>query len=218
MIWVLVITTILAIAGCWTLVVLARSYVSKPGQVAAVDDAQLRPALVHYVIANCKPGTAAYEATILDLAARGFMSVSAHPTALWLAYTEAGAIAAGATKLAGYEQGVLDSMHGRLKNTGGAPFVALAEACRVASRSPRSRLVVTAWRDARICSPPPQRPWPPACPSRPPRQAGPARRLALPGDPQVAVPVDGGGETWMQGDRRPVFLYDRRAGQCVPGR
>lgn len=132
MVIVLVVTAALAIAGCTTLTVLARTYVAKPGPATAVvDDAQIRPALVHFVIANCKPGIAAYEATILDLAARGFVSVSAHPTGLWLAYNEADARAAGAAALAAYEQGVLDSMHGRLKNTGGAPFVALAEACRV---------------------------------------------------------------------------------------
>ena len=131
MVLVLVITAALTVAGCLTLTVIARSYVAKPGPAAVVDDAQIRPALVHYVIANCRPGIAAYEATILDLAARGFMSVSAHPTGLWLAYTEAGARAAGTTPLAGYEQSVLDSMHGRLKNTGGAPLAALAEACRV---------------------------------------------------------------------------------------
>lgn len=131
MVMLLVISAVLAVAGCATLVVLGRSYVAKPGPAAAMDSVQVRPALVHFVTTNCKPGTPAYEATIVDLAARGFLSVSAHPAGLWLAYTEAGAATAGATPLAAYEQGVLDSMHGRLKNTGGAPLAVLAEACRV---------------------------------------------------------------------------------------
>src|SRR5215469_16700265 len=130
MVVLLVSSAVLAVAGCATLVVLARTYVAKPGPAAAMDGVQARPALVHFVTTNCKPGTPAYEAAILDLAARGFLSVSVHPTGLWLAYTEAGAAAAGATPLAAYEQGVLDSMHGRLKNTGGAPLAVLAEACR----------------------------------------------------------------------------------------
>jgi hypothetical protein len=127
----LVISAILTVAGCAALVVLARSYVAKPGPTSAIDAVQVRPALVHFVMTNCKPGTAAYEATILDLAARGFLAARPHPTGLWLAYTEAGAAAAGATPLAAHEQGVLDSMHGRLKNTGGAPLAILAETCQV---------------------------------------------------------------------------------------
>jgi hypothetical protein len=77
---------------------------------------------------SCKPGTAAYGSTILDLAARGYLGVSKHPTGLWLTYNE---VAAGYTPLGGYEQRVLDAMHGRLKSTGGAPFTVLAEACKV---------------------------------------------------------------------------------------
>ena len=127
----LIITAVLAVTGSATLFALARSYVAKPGSATAMDSVQVRPAMVHFVMANCKPGVAAYEATILDLAARGFLAVSAHPTGLWLAYSEAGARSAGETRLAEYEQRVLDSMHGRLKNTGGAPFTVLAEACRV---------------------------------------------------------------------------------------
>jgi len=127
----LIVTAVLAVTGFVTLGALARSYVAKPGPAAAMDGVQVRPAMVHFVMANCKPGVAAYDATILDLAARGLLLVSAHTTGLWLAYSEAGARTAGSTRLAEYEQRVLDSMHGRLKNTGGAPFAVLAEACRV---------------------------------------------------------------------------------------
>ena len=140
----MVITAVVAIAGCVVLRVLARSYIAAAGPAIATDDAQVRPGLVHFVMTSCKPGTAAYSATILDLAARGFLGVSTHPTGLWLTYTEAGARSAGTSggsggssplastgPLAAYEQRVLDAMHGRLKNTGGAPLTVLTETCQV---------------------------------------------------------------------------------------
>src|SRR5215469_15800803 len=86
MVILLVISAVVAVVGSGALVALARSYVAKPGPAAAIDGVQVRPALVHFVMTNCKPGTAAYEATILDLAARGFLAARVHPAGLWLAY------------------------------------------------------------------------------------------------------------------------------------
>ena len=81
-------------------------------------------------MSGCHPGTAAYDATILDLAARGFIGSRSDVNGIWLTYTEPGTATAG-VQLAGYEQKVLDALHGRLKNTGGAPFAAVAHVARV---------------------------------------------------------------------------------------
>jgi hypothetical protein len=58
---------------CW--MVLAR--LGSPRGRAAAPDALgglARPAMVSLVLRNCTPGAAAYHATILDLAARGFLT------------------------------------------------------------------------------------------------------------------------------------------------
>jgi hypothetical protein len=98
------------------------------GRLAALDTAQVRPALVNFAVTNCDPGSAAYDATILDLAARGYLTPFERPDGLWLAYNER---PLAASPLASFEQQVLDDMHGRLKNTGGAPFLVLGDVCRV---------------------------------------------------------------------------------------
>ena len=100
----LVTTAVVALVGCVLLRVLGKRYIATAGPSIAADDAQIRPGLVHFVMTSCKPGTAAYGSTILDLAARGYLGVSNHPTGLWLTYNE---VAAGYTPLAGYEQRVL---------------------------------------------------------------------------------------------------------------
>ena len=69
----------------------------------------VRPALVGLVLTRCAPGVAAYEATILDLAARGFVGISGGPDELRVTVT--GRPAAG---LAGYEQQVLGDVRARL--------------------------------------------------------------------------------------------------------
>jgi hypothetical protein len=89
---------------------------------------EVRPALVDLALTKCTPGVAAYEATILDLAARGFLGVSRAPEGLRM--TLAGQAAAGAG-LAGFEQQVLGDVRTRLAGPGGAPFAALTEACRI---------------------------------------------------------------------------------------
>ena len=76
----LVIAAALSVGGCAGLAALGRS----PGGVprgapvpAGLGAADLPPALVSLVLSECAPGTEAYEATILDLAARGFLAASA---------------------------------------------------------------------------------------------------------------------------------------------
>ena len=83
---------------------------------------------------RCAPSAAAYYATILDLAARGFLAVrpgrgtGGGPGTLHVSLAEP---PAGAPALAGYERQVLADMRARLEDTGGAPFEAVAEACTV---------------------------------------------------------------------------------------
>jgi hypothetical protein len=100
------------------------------GRAALPDTSVVRPALVHFIRASCHPGTAAFDATILDLAARGFIGARSDANGIWLTYTEPGTATSG-VRLAGYEQKVLDALHGRLKNTGGAPFAAVAHVAQV---------------------------------------------------------------------------------------
>jgi hypothetical protein len=86
----------------------------------------VRPALVDLALTKCAPGVAAYHATILDLAARGFLEVSNGPDGLRV--TRPG-LATAADGLAGFEQQVLSEARTRLASADGAPFAALAAAC-----------------------------------------------------------------------------------------
>jgi len=86
------------------------------------------PALVNFVLTGGKPGFPAYHATILDLAARGFLTATSQPDDIWLSWPAAAP--ADTAGLAGYEQMVLGDMSRRLAGTGGAPFRVLAGACR----------------------------------------------------------------------------------------
>src|SRR6185437_5752424 len=123
-----VILSILTLVG---LIVLGSSRWTGPNRRAALPDTSVvRPALVHFIMTACHPGTAAFDATILDLAARGFIGARSDANGIWLTYTEPGTATAG-VGLAGYEQKVLDVLHGRLKNTGGAPFAAVAHVAKV---------------------------------------------------------------------------------------
>jgi hypothetical protein len=90
---------------------------------------EVRPALVDLALTKCAPGAVAYEATILDLAARGFLAASSAPDGLRV--TLPGPPGAAAADLAGYEQQVLGDARTRLAGAGGAPFAALAEACSI---------------------------------------------------------------------------------------
>lgn len=86
----------------------------------------VRPAVVDLALTNCDPGVAAYHATILDLAARGFLGISSGPDGLRVTLAGPPPAPAG---LAGFEQRVLDDARTRLAGPGGAPFAALASAC-----------------------------------------------------------------------------------------
>jgi Predicted membrane protein (DUF2207) len=126
----LIVAAALGLAGSAVLARLAY----QPGRAAAPavpgdrdsDGAQTRPALVNLVLTKCNPGAAAYQATILDLAARGFLAVSHERGSLRVALAGP---PAGAAALAGYEQQVLGDMRARLAGASGAPFEVVAAAC-----------------------------------------------------------------------------------------
>jgi hypothetical protein len=91
-----VITAALAMVGYVALGLLGRSRDREPAFPAiSADDAEIRPALVNLVLGKCRPDTAAYDSTILDLAARGFLAIGSQPGGVWLAYSEPGPAAAG---------------------------------------------------------------------------------------------------------------------------
>jgi Predicted membrane protein (DUF2207) len=89
---------------------------------------EVRPALVDLVLTKCTPGVAAYEATILDLAARGFLGISGGPDGLRVTLTGPPEDAAG---LADYERQVLGDVRTPLAGADGAPYEALAGACHL---------------------------------------------------------------------------------------
>ncbi|HEX3489179.1 MAG TPA: hypothetical protein VHU92_07540, partial [Streptosporangiaceae bacterium] len=142
----LVIAVALAIAGgavltefAWTRAAVAD--IDRPGADQHRRDqhrpdqhhlAQVSPALVNLAVNRCAPSAAAYYATILDLAARGFLAVRPSPRlgpgALHVGLAEP---PAGAPPLNGYERQVLGDMRARLEDTGGAPFEAVSQACTV---------------------------------------------------------------------------------------
>ena len=145
------IAAVLVIA-CW--MVLARLG-SPRGRPAAPDalGGPARPAMVNLVLRNCTPGAAAYHATILDLAARGFLTVSNDQGDLLVTLAQA---LPGAPGLTGYERQVLGDMRARLADTGVAPFAALAEACAVDVRGtwdPFEQKLIAEARDRGICRP-----------------------------------------------------------------
>jgi hypothetical protein len=155
----LVITVVLALAGAAGLVVLGQraAAAGSPFDVAAGD----RPALVHLVLTRCLPQAAGYEATILDLAGRGYLSVTGQAPAigavehagLWLAPA---APAAGSPALLSFEQQVLDDVRARVSDARGAPFDALAEACRVDATGiwePFEDKLRAASRELGVCGP-----------------------------------------------------------------
>ncbi len=142
----LVIAAVLAALGCGVLTQLTRPRpaprLAAPGQPdpGQLSPGQVSPALVNLAVTRCAPSAAAYYATILELAARGFLAVrpgggpsggpSGNPGPGTL-HVELAEPPAGAPPLAGYERQVLADMRARLEDTGGAPFEAVAEACTV---------------------------------------------------------------------------------------
>jgi hypothetical protein len=155
----LVITVVLALAGAAGLAVLGQraAAAGSPFDVAAGD----RPALVHLVLTRCHPEAAGYEATILDLAGRGYMSVTGQGPAigavetasLWLAPATP---AAGSPALLSFEQQVLDDVRARVSDARGAPFDALAGACRVDATGtwkPFEDKLRAASRELGVCGP-----------------------------------------------------------------
>jgi len=78
----------------------------------------VRPALVDLALAKCAPGVAAYEATILDLAARGLLEIGDGPDGPRVTLATPPAAVAG---LADYDQQVLGDVRTRLAGAGGRP-------------------------------------------------------------------------------------------------
>jgi hypothetical protein len=114
----------------------------------------VRPGMVNFVLTTCEPNAAAYQATILDLAARGFLTVRDEPGGLRVALAGA---PGGAAALADYEQQVLGDIRARLGGTGSAPFEALAQACTLDVRGiwdPFKEKLVAEARRRGICRSP----------------------------------------------------------------
>jgi hypothetical protein len=112
-----------------------------------------RPAAVNLVLNRCSATTGAYQATILDLAARGFLAATEVPGGLWLTRADPGP---GGPVLAGYEQQVLRDVRARLAGTGGAPFPALADACTADPRGiwePFTQMLMAEARRTGLCRP-----------------------------------------------------------------
>jgi Predicted membrane protein (DUF2207) len=136
----LVLALALAIAGGAVLTELIRPRRAAAGPahpgLAPVSLVQVSPALVNLTVTRCAPSAAAYYATILDLAARGFLSVRPGPrsgpqSGPGTLQVELAEPPATAPPLAGYERQVLADMRARLEDTGRAPFEAVAQACTV---------------------------------------------------------------------------------------
>jgi len=153
-----------AIAGCLGLAVRARRSGAPAVQAAreagaAVADAapdaspgaatDVPVALVSFVLTNCSPGAEAYEATILDLAARGFLAAGIGPEGLKVAVTDRPAGPGDDTRLTAYERQVLAGAASRLAGAGGAPLEAVADACRVDVRGTWEPFVSAVRADAR---------------------------------------------------------------------
>jgi hypothetical protein len=155
----LFITVVLALAGAARLAVLGqRAATARPPVSLAAGD---RPALVHLVLTRCRPQAAGYEATILDLAGRGYLSVTgqdpaagaAGPASLWLGPA---APSAGSPALLGFEQQVLDDVLARVSDARGAPFDALAGACEADATAiwkPFEDKLLAAARELGVCGP-----------------------------------------------------------------
>src|SRR5260221_6893922 len=100
----LVIAAVLVLVGWVVLPWLTspRSRATGPDALGgrAGNDAQTQPAIVNLVLTNCVPGAAAYQGTILDLAARGFLAVSNDPGHLGVALAQPPVAPAGRARRA----------------------------------------------------------------------------------------------------------------------
>ncbi len=126
-----------------------RAATADPGQGLAPE----RPALVNLAVTRCRLNGAAYPATILDLAASGFLVVTQRGNGqLWCDVPASAPPEAG---LARSERLVLDGTRA-LAGAGGAPFEALAQSCASDVRGrwdPFERAVRAEGRQAGITRP-----------------------------------------------------------------
>ena len=81
---------ILAAAG--TFAFGSSRWTVRAGRACLPDTSIVRPALAHFTMTYCQPRSAAFEATILDLAARGFIGARSDDDGIWLTYTEPGSL------------------------------------------------------------------------------------------------------------------------------
>ncbi len=112
-----------------------------------------RPATVNLVLHNCVPGIGAYQGTILDLAARGFLAAGEDQSGLLISRAEPGP---ATSELNRYERQVLRDVSARLARTGSAPLAALADACTADPKGiwePFARTVKAEARSAGLCRP-----------------------------------------------------------------
>src|SRR5262245_42533506 len=126
MLTALVATAVLTLCGCTGLAALAR----RPGVTAgaaAWADTDLPVALVSLVVTNCSPGADAYEATVIDLAARGFLAVDGDHERLRIRVTDYPGPRPGSRELTDFELRVFDATQARLTSTKAAPFNAVAD-------------------------------------------------------------------------------------------
>jgi len=149
----------IAAAGVWLLVFgWCAAVTSRPRLGAGVPDPGLelapeRPALVNLAVTRCRLDGAAYPATILDLAASGYLAITERePGQLWC---DVPASAPADSGLARSERLVLAGVRA-LAAGDGAPFEALAESCASDVRGrwdPFERAVRAEGRQAGITRP-----------------------------------------------------------------
>jgi hypothetical protein len=110
----------------WCSVLTSRPALRAGTAVPGPSLSPVRPALVNLSVTRCRLNGAAYPATILDLAAGGYLTISERaPGQLWCGVP---ASSPPGTGLAGSERLVLAGAR-VMASGGGAPFEALAESC-----------------------------------------------------------------------------------------
>jgi hypothetical protein len=156
MLTALAVAAALSACGCAWLAALGRSPRRALPSVAPPDASDLPPALVSLVLGKCDPGSEAYAATILDLAAGGLLAASAGSAGWQIALQAPAEPRTGDTGLADYERQVLKEVTGRLHVIGSAPFEVLADACHVDVRGTWDPFLARLTAEARrrgICQP-----------------------------------------------------------------
>jgi hypothetical protein len=133
----LAVAAALAVAGATLLTALETlRYLASPGRRTPRRAASPpTPALVNVLLTSASPGAAAYQATLLDLAARGLLTARTGPAGLWLAPASTAPASTVPTRtvpptelptLMDHERLAMQTTLRRLASAGGAPFGAAA--------------------------------------------------------------------------------------------